>query len=191
MNLCFEHKPCDLIFHNKKNTMFLGTTITGVLLASACALPIVISNRNRSKRIKRFFDQLNNFAAQHNGQIDQYDVWNATAIGVDKVKMKVFFVQVNSDAQIEREVDIKKVLQCRVEKKSRTISNNNDSIKVIERLDLYFVFTDKSTPDLSLPFYNNKRDNLSIDREFELVNKWAAVVNEVLDEHHTKSQRHF
>jgi hypothetical protein len=78
-----------------------------------------------------------------------------------------------------------------VEKKSRTISNNNDSIKVIERLDLYFVFTDKSTPDLSLPFYNNKRDNLSIDREFELVNKWAAVVNEVLDEHHTKSQRHF
>ncbi|MCB0491683.1 MAG: hypothetical protein KDC93_04625 [Cyclobacteriaceae bacterium] len=171
--------------------MFLGTTITGVLLASACALPIVISNRNRSKRIKRFFDQLNNFAAQHNGQIDQDDVWNATAIGVDKVKMKVFFVQVNSDAQIEREVDIKKVLQCRVEKKSRTISNNNDSIKVIERLDLYFVFTDKSTPDLSLPFYNNKRDNLSIDREFELVNKWAAVVNEVLDEHHTKSQRHF
>jgi len=171
--------------------MYLGTAITGVLLASACALPIVISNRNRSKRMKRFLDKLKDFATQCNGQIDQYDVWNGTAIGVDKIKMKLFYIQTNGESQSEREIDIKSVLQCRVEKKGRTITNNGDSVKLIERLDLCFVYRDKSTPDLLLPFYDNNRDNLSIDREFELVNKWSALVKELLNEQETKSQRHF
>ncbi|MFZ1807832.1 MAG: hypothetical protein WAU36_11440 [Cyclobacteriaceae bacterium] len=171
--------------------MYLGTAITGVLFAAACALPIVISKRNRSQRFKYFFDKLKDFATRHSAQIDEHDVWNATAIGLDKIKLKLFYVQTNGESQIDREVDIKKVLQCRVEKKSRTISNNGNNNKIIERLDLYFVFTDKNSPDLLLPFYDNKRDSLSVDREFELVNKWCALVNELLNEHETKSQRHF
>ncbi|MEQ8364800.1 MAG: hypothetical protein RIF39_13440 [Cyclobacteriaceae bacterium] len=171
--------------------MYLGTIITGVLLTAACAMPIVISNRNRSKRMKHFFDLLKNYATQLNGQIDQYDVWNGTAIGVDKVKMKLFYLQTNGDNRIEKEIALKGVRQCQIEKKIRTVNNNGDSVKVIERLDLRFLFTDSNTTEVLLPFYNNNRDNLSIDRELELLNNWSALITDLLGEHKTKSQRHF
>ncbi|MBX2943920.1 MAG: hypothetical protein KF860_16415 [Cyclobacteriaceae bacterium] len=171
--------------------MYLGTTITSVLLIAACVLPIVISNRNRSKRMKLFFDKLNDFATQHSGQIDQHDVWNGTVIGIDKIKLKLFYIQTNGESQIEKEIDLKNVQQCNVVNKSRTVNNNGDSTKVIERLDLCFVFVGKVTPDILLPFYDINRDNLSIDLELELINKWATLINALLDEHLSKSQRHF
>ncbi|MEP2669488.1 MAG: hypothetical protein ABJH04_10860 [Cyclobacteriaceae bacterium] len=171
--------------------MYLGTTITGVLLAAACAMPIVISNRNRSKRMKHFFDLLKNYASQLNGQVDQYDVWNGTAIGVDKVKMKLFYIQTNGESRIEKELILKAVRHCQVEKKIRTVNNGGESAKVFERIDLRFSFTDTATPEVLLPFYNNNRDNLSIDRELELANKWSVLINELLEQQETKSQRHF
>lgn len=171
--------------------MYLGTTITGVLLAAACAMPIVISNRNRSKRVKFFLDLLKNYASQVNGQIDLYDVWNGTAVGVDKVKTKMFYIQTNGESRLEKEVNLKTVRLCQVEKKIRTVNMNGDSIKIFERIDLRITFTDAAIPELLLPFYNNNRDNLSIDRELELANKWAALINELLAEHKSKSERHF
>lgn len=171
--------------------MYLGTTIAGVLVVAACTLPIVISNRNRSKRTRYFFDKLSGFATQFGGQIDQHDIWNGTAVGIDKIKLKLFYIQVNGENRIEREVDLRAVQQCKVLNKSRTVNNNGDSNKIIERLELSFAFVDKTAPDKLLSFYDNSRDNLSINREFELVNKWAALVNELLEEQRSKSERQF
>lgn len=171
--------------------MYLGTTIASVLLVAVCVLPIVVSNRNRSKRTKYFLDKLNRFATQYGGQIDQHDIWNDSAIGIDKIKLKLFYIQTNGETQIEREVDLKEVHQCKVLNKSRTINNNGDSARIIERLELGFVVADKTHPDKLLSFYDNSRDNLSVNREFELVNKWEALINELLHEQLSKSQRHF
>lgn len=171
--------------------MYLGTTITGILLVVACTMPVVIGNRNRAKRIKRFYDLLKDYALKFDAQIDTHDVWNGTVIGVDKIKFKLFYIQTNETSQLEIQTDLKLIRKCRVDKKSRTVKNGSDTITVIERLDLCLTFADSTKTDLLLPFYNNNRDNLSIDRELELVNKWSALINTLLDEQKTKSQRHF
>lgn len=169
--------------------MYIGSTITGVLLVVACVIPIVLTKRNRVKRNQKYLDKLTAFAAQSACKIEEYEVWNETAIGVDNVNMKLFYIQFNGENQVQMEIDLKTVYECQVNKKGRTIKNQGETEKVIERLDLGIVFMDKNSPEMLLPFYDRERDSLSLRNELELLNKWVGVLNELIEDQPIEDQQ--
>ncbi|HCM76162.1 MAG TPA: hypothetical protein DIS90_07255 [Cytophagales bacterium] len=170
--------------------MHLGTTITGVLLLAVCVLPLVIANKRGIKRVKAFLDKLHDLANRHKGKINEHEVWNGTAIGIDKEAMKLFFIRTYGENLEEKVVNLAEVQQVRVSNKSRTIKSSDGDIKMIERLDLVFSFIDKSKPEVMMEFYDNHRDNLTVDGEFQSVTRWHKVASEMVEDIR-KSKRNF
>jgi len=70
------------------------------------------------------------------------------------------------------------IQKCRVINSSRVVTNNETNHTVIDKLELALTSPDAKIADTMLEFYNTNRDNLFLNGEQQLTEKWAAIVNE-------------
>jgi len=170
--------------------MHLGTTITGVLLVVACVLPLVLASRKRKKKEHQLLNDLQTFADKFNAKIADHELWNGTAIGLDKNLMKLFFIRTTSGVQFEREVSLAEVKSAKIAKTGKSTKGKDGDVQLIEKLELELLFTDPNKPRVLLEFYDCNRDNITLSGELQLLDKWVKYVNELLDDL-KKSKRHF
>lgn len=154
--------------------MDITTILLTVIILILCALPLVIMLKNKSKKEKSFKEAISALAAKSNNKIERYDRWNNNIIGIDQLNHKLFFISKKHDKEVHKVIDLSDIAQSSLVKTHHNVRNENAS--VIKKLELYLILKDKSKPDVVLEFYNAEHDSLTIREEFQLAEKWSAIV---------------
>lgn len=152
-------------------------TIIGLVFLLIIVLTVVILNSNKNKKKKQFIQMLSDLAEKSNCKISEYHLWNNTLIGIDKAAHKLFFIRKNADNAIGNVIDLQGIQKCRVINSSRLVTNKDSNHNVIDKLELALTSPDAKIADTILEFYNTNRDNLFLNGELPLAEKWAATVN--------------
>ena len=69
------------------------------------------------------------------------------------------------------------IQKCKVINSSRIVANGDSTHNVIDKLELALTSPEARTADTNLEFYNTNRDNLFLNGELQLTEKWAEIVN--------------
>lgn len=130
---------------------------------------------NKKKREKEIKEKVSGLAAKSNSKVDEYDRWNKTIIGIDKLSQKLFFIKKIKDKEIQCEIALSGIQMARVINSQRSALNGNYS--VVQKLHLGLISKEKDKPETLLEFYNADYDSLTIMEELQLVEKWSKIVN--------------
>jgi hypothetical protein len=152
-------------------------TIFGLVILIVIVLAIVMVNTSKKNKKKQLEKTLFDFAEKGNCKISQHDLFNNTLIGIDNEAHKLFFIRKTADSEIRSEVDLTAVQKARVINSSRIVTNNETSHNVIDKLELSLSSLDSKIESTILEFYNTNRDNLFLNGELPLTEKWAKIVN--------------
>lgn len=152
-------------------------TIIGLVLLLIIVLTVVIINSNKKNKKKQFVQTLFDMAEKSNCKVSDNDFWNNTLIGIDRNAHKLFFIRKTEADSISNEIDLLGIQKCRVINSSRVVINNDSNHAVIDKLELALTSANPKIADTILEFYNTNRDNLFLNGELQLTEKWAAIVN--------------
>lgn len=160
----------------KKHTMDLGTIIIGSVGVAACAMPFVITNRNKKKKEKQLLTMLKDLAKKHNSEITQHEILGYYAIGVDENKKSVSFL-LRSEAEITPQfVNLATIKKCEISNVYKETGNHG---KQLDQLNLRLSNNDKSKPDIVLEFFNAEV-SYQLSDEFDSLEKWNRMINNLL-----------
>jgi len=151
--------------------------IFGLAILIIIVLAVVIVNSNKKNRKKQFAQTLSDLAEKNNCKISENDLWNNTLIGIDKDAHKLFFIRETSGNAINHAIDLAGIQKCRVINSCRVVTNNGSNHTVTDKIELALTSPDAKIGDTVLEFYNTNRDNLFLNGELPLAEKWAAIVN--------------
>jgi hypothetical protein len=154
--------------------MDIATILIGVMVLLICVVPFIIMRKNKKKKAIESKEVISQLAAKSNSNVDEYDRWNKTIIGIDHLNRKLFFIRKIKDKEIQHEIDLSGVQMARVINSHRGAIDGN--YIVIQKLQLGLISKDKDKPETLLEFYNADYDSLTIMEELQLAEKWAKIV---------------
>jgi len=152
--------------------------IFGSVILIIIVLAVVFLDSKKKKEKKKFLQTLSDLAERSNCKISEHDQWNNTLIGIDKDAHKLFFIRETAGNAISNVIDLSGIQKCRVINSSRMVTNKDSSHNVIDKLELVLASPDTKNADTVLEFYNTNRDNLFLNGELQLAEKWSTMVNE-------------
>ena len=157
-------------------------TIIGLIIVLICILPFAWMSINRKRREKKFLRQLSEIAQRNNCNISRYDLWNNSAIGIDDVALSVIYVRKTKDQISAEHINLSEIQKCRIINSGRTVSNKGSHYNVVDKLDLGFTFRDQNKKEALLELYNTEHDNLTLNGELQIGEKWCKIVNDKISE---------
>jgi hypothetical protein len=159
------------------NHIILKWSITILATLSAVAY-FYIRNRRREKSI---YTVLHSFAKENNSTVTSSDHWANTLIGIDQMEAKkLFFIRTANNHSIKEVINLSEVRNCRLANIARTVTYDKQKVHVVDRIELIFSFLDSGRPEITLEFYNNDYDSLTLTGELQLAQKWLEIVNGIV-----------
>ena len=153
--------------------MEIGSIIMGLITLAFFIVPVIYLQKVKEKERKVFLKDFLVLAGQQQIAVAQYDFWNhCYAIGMDPVKNQLFYLKKREGKEQKVLIDLKEVEKCSFINLSRVVNEN----KIIDRLGLSFTFRNSKIPEKALEFYNNE-ESMSLDDEFQLLEKWKTLVD--------------
>lgn len=160
--------------------MDLATIITGLVILASVTIPIIYLNNLEKRSQKKLKQLLFNYANAHGCSIYEHDLWNNTAIGIDKSNGLVFYVQKTRGQETKLQVNLSKIQRCKISEITKTIKTGEGHDTVFERLELSFMANGNSPTETSLEFYNTNSSRFVLNGELKLVEKWQKIINDQL-----------
>jgi hypothetical protein len=158
-----------------------NTSIVTLIIVILIGLILIILNRvSQSKNKNTILSELFTFAKENNCSITDYDHWKNAKIGFDKKSGILLFIRTNKEKKINTVVNLIDVIKCQGNKTNHTASSGKDKVSVIDKLGLVFFFKDINKTNLYLEFYNTEFDNLNLNGELQLMEKWAGIVQQFI-----------
>lgn len=153
--------------------MELGTTIIAFVIILICIIPFILMNAKNRRIEKELVNELNNFVNKNNGTITQKEVLTNLAIGIDEKINTLFLVKKTIKDTVYQSVNLAEM------KKSLVVKNRKSDSRstIIETIELAFFYLDSNKPEEYLGLYAIYENNLNVVHEFELANKWSALIN--------------
>lgn len=157
--------------------MDLRTTILFSVLLIVIVLVIVLLNWKRKKEKKKLLQTLSALAEKSNCKITEYELWIKGLIGIDQNAHHLFFMKKTDNDELWQEINLMEIQKCRIGNTNRIVSYKESNQTVTEKVELILVNSDPKKPDVSLEFYNSSFDNLTLNGEIQLTEKWSEIVN--------------
>ncbi len=154
--------------------MDFGTFITGLIAVFFCALPFVFVLRNNQKQKRALQNQLTQLAASNNDQIDYFEQWNHTAMGINRAETAVYYVK-SGKQPVQDQLQLDSVESCYVSNDKRI----KDGLTNSQRISLNFKLKNNAVVH-SWSFYDNLVDPVLPGNEIELAKKWETRLNKKL-----------
>jgi hypothetical protein len=161
--------------------MDLGSSVIGIIFLLLCALPFILMSRSRKKREKSLMQALTNMATEKNCKIHQHELFANFAIGFDNSNAVVMFYRKIGEMISEQFVYLQDVQSCKVLNASRTVAGNSGNQKIIEKLELVFIPSIKSKPEVRLEFFNASITP-QLFGELQSIQKWALQLTDIIKE---------
>ncbi|PRY91885.1 hypothetical protein BY457_12329 [Marinilabilia salmonicolor] len=152
-----------------------SSIITLLVVIIVMVLLYVILRISQTKKKSRIKRELLDLAEKSNSTITDFDFWNNCEIGFDRNSGHLFFIRLKCGDKKNSILDLKEVSSCEMNKEVRTISSGKGKQSVIDKLEL--ILNHKNREKTRLEFYNTECDNLNLDGELQLTEKWADIVN--------------
>lgn len=127
------------------------------IIGAFVVLGLLLSWRNYRKKNferKRLLDEFDAFAISHNLAIDKKQTLNKNMIGIDRLNLKLVFLDRSTGASQFHLIDLEEILNCRLVSEKNTLNGH------IRSIYLKCIFKQKDKPALILPFYNEMKDDL-------------------------------
>jgi len=159
--------------------MNLGSIIIGATLIAIVVVPIVLMEVKRKKREHKKLKSLLNIANQQDCIISKHEVCADFIIGIDESNKKVFFVKQQKEEALTLSVDLNETQSCKVINTNRTFKSKEGSQKVIDRLELSFIPTNKNKSETKMEFFNADLRG-QLNGELQCIEKWSKLVNALL-----------
>lgn len=135
-----------------------ATYYTALFIIAALVLFIAFvswfTRYQRKERKRKLFAGFDDFVIKNNLTIDKKEIVNNNMIGLDRLNMKLVFIDNSQGLQKNYLINLKSLSNCRLIKK-----RNSDS-GYISNISLQCIFKQKDKPDIILPFYDELRDNV-------------------------------
>jgi len=160
----------------KKHTMDLGTIIIGVICIVLCALPFVLTNKNKKNKEKEVLNSLKDFARQHNSEIREHEIGECYGIGLDTAKNTISFLQKTKEDVKLQFIDLNTVKNSEINNLSKSIGRNETTL---DKLHLKLNVMGKNKSSIVLEFYNSDI-NFQPGTEFDSIEKWNKTINSLL-----------
>ena len=157
--------------------MDITTILVSTIAILACIVPLVFVVKNKGKKEKEFKSVIFGMAAKSNSNIDIYDRWNNTIIGMDNSNRKLFFCRKAGGNEVRHAVDLNDIEASSIVNTQHHVKKDN--YNVTQRLELALVSKDKAKKIL-LEFYNADYDSLTIVDELQLAEKWSRNINTIV-----------
>lgn len=158
--------------------MDLGSTLVGIMIVLACAVPFVLVYINRKQREKKLVQGLVSLAAEKNTRINTSDIWNENSIGIDITNGYVFVLRKFDDELVKQSFYIPELQKCTLNTKSRTIRGRDGNSTVTDRIELVIAFKDSKKADESIRFYDTEFDSLTQAGEAQVAQKWHQLIQQ-------------
>ncbi len=157
--------------------MDFQTIITGAIIIALCFLPYIYMSKRGKKREQKFFQLLLNKSKQLNYNITNYEVMGNIIIGLDETTQELFFLRKVNDEERFQHLNLNEVKQIRLNNLNRMVGAAKNQQKVLDKLQLVFVFKKSSNPEVIFEFFNSD-ESLIVNGELQLIEKWAKILNE-------------
>ncbi len=131
-----------------------------------------MSLKNR-KIEKELTNQLILFVDKNKGTLTKKEVLTNLAIGLDEKKEALFLVKKTIKDMVYQSVNLAEIKNSSVIKNRKSDSRST----IIETIELAFFNFDSNKPEVYLGLYAISENNLNVVHEFELANKWSALIN--------------
>ncbi|WP_026475251.1 hypothetical protein [Alkaliflexus imshenetskii] len=168
--------------------MDTGMIIMGVILTLLFITPFIFfRDRDKKAREKKLLTSLNELAAQNNATLSVCDVWNDSAIGIDKETSTLAFVIQSEKRTVNKVVQLVDMQSCRLVSKSHLRAFKHEDIRVTDSVSIVFEHVNRSKPDEVLEFYNDDFDSLTLGEELKVAEKWTEIIKtQLAGLHHQK-----
>ena len=160
--------------------MDITIIIIGLSILAVFIVPTILLTTAGKNKKKKFLKLISDFAASKSCEIEEYDQWKQSCIGLDRQKHRVFCVQKNSGDYTKTEINIPDVLKCKLVGVNMTGNSISDSHKAIDEIKLNFSFRDTGKPETSIEFFKIQTDFTIVDEDLKLAEKWLKIVNSEL-----------
>lgn len=152
--------------------IIIGWSIT---ILAITVLIIYLKVRSK-KKDEKTLEPLLSFASEHNSEISYYNTWENTLIGIDNNEAnRLFFIRKTPGGEIRKTINLSEVTDCRMVKIERKVKYNKEIVNVIDRIEVILSFS-KHKPEISLEFYNDDYDQLTLSGELQFAQKWTSML---------------
>ena len=154
------------------------TILLAVFVLILCALPIVLMQRNRTKKEKAFKETILSLAGDEKTNLDVFDRWNNSCIAIDRLNRRLFFITKNQSTGVQKVIDLSEIQRSSLIKSHHDTRNGNST--AIKKVELHLVPKGKGRPNIQLDFYDSDHDSLTIREELHLAEKWSNIVESTI-----------
>lgn len=155
--------------------MDLGNILLWSVIILLCVVPFIVLGNMAKKKKQQDLKALLDFAVSNHFSISQYDLWFKSAIGLDETKQAIVFVSNLRGTPVAQWVLLEDAQKCQINETSRMVGGQDQSSKVIDKLELVFSGKQGNT---SFEFFNVNSGNLTPTIEYQMAEKWSAIANE-------------
>ena len=143
-----------------------GLTLFGIVVSW-------INTNKKNKENKKLLGEFDDFAIKNNLAIDKKQTLNKNMIGIDRLNLKLIFLDNSKIPQEFHLIDLYDLSACRL------IKQKNDSNGHISNIFLQCIFKKEvAAPDIILPFYNEITDDLfKMIRLAKKASYWKKSIN--------------
>lgn len=167
--------------------MDITSSIIGIGLLLLFVIPIVLLNRRGKKTEQLFKNKLFSQAEKDSCEINEFEIWNNAAIGLDSNSSKLFFLKKVAYKDEYENMDLKEVSTCQLRNTNENFNSKDGQQTIIEKLELIFSFKGHGKDPKSIVLYDRDLDNLNLNGEVQIAQKWHGILTKELESIHSKN----
>ncbi|AXG74108.1 hypothetical protein DVK85_07580 [Flavobacterium arcticum] len=156
--------------------METGTIIIGIAIFILIFIPLVLAQTKRKNEEKVILNKLLKTAKDKWCTIEQYDIWNQSAIGIDSTNKTLFFIEAPTKEAVQ--INLNTIKQCRIVNASRVLENEDIEPMAVRKLELSFIKTHPED-EIRILFFD-ANISLQVDEELKLIKKWHIIIAKTL-----------
>jgi len=158
--------------------MDLGTIIITLVFIAIVTVPFILTGYSKKRKKKNLFSRLTEMAKTEDCTITEFEFCSDFVIGLDEMANHLFFYKKAENREIAKSINLREYKSCKVFNANRSVGDKKEKLYVVDKLELSFYPVDKGKPEISIEFYNDEYDSLTLTGELQLIEKWEKLLNE-------------
>ena len=169
--------------------MDLSSTIIGLLMLSLFIIPVILLSRAGKAKGKKFEKEFFSEVSRMELNISEKDFWNEYAIGIDKSKNHILYMDWSESETKVKLIDLKEVKVIESSPGFKEMNKKGFVYKKGQRLAIKLCHKDNSRMDINILFFVPGFGEQS-DKDVKLFEKWLKLIMAGLDTRSADDLKH-
>lgn len=169
--------------------MDLSSTIIGVLMLSLFIIPVILLTRAGKAKGKKFEKEFFSEVSRMELNISEKDFWNEYAIGIDKSKKRILYMDWSVPETRVLIIDIKDVKTIEPTPGFKEMNKKGFNYSKGQRLAIKLCHKDNSRMDINILFFVPGFGEQS-DNDVKLFEKWLKLIMAGIDSRSADNLKH-